>query len=103
MLTLLAILAIIATDRAESSGKSTSGKPTVDLRSHPLGGNAPVSIALGLYVAELGPVNEADEDFEIQGYLYASWHDDRLVAKETGHPRQERQLDPAAVWNRHWT
>jgi hypothetical protein len=75
VLTLLPILAIMPTAKAESSGK-----PTVDLGSHPLGGNAPISIGLGLYVEELGPVDEADEDFEIQGYVYASWHDDRLIA-----------------------
>ncbi len=30
-------------------------------------------------LTDVAMVDEADEDFEIQGYLYASWHDQRLI------------------------
>lgn len=43
--------------------------------------------------------DEAAEDFELQGYLYASWHDDRLVIKGKHQPGETRTLDPDEVWN----
>lgn len=43
-------------------------------------------------------VDEASEDFEIQGYLYASWRDERLA----GRPDRAggvREIDPDRIWS----
>jgi hypothetical protein len=48
---------------------------------------------------ELPMVNEPAEDFELQGYIYATWHDDRLVLHGDDRSGEARTLDPEEVWN----
>jgi hypothetical protein len=72
--------------------------PAPNLQEPPSRNDSPVQIRLGLYVADLALVDEASEDFEIQGYLYASWHDDRLVGSSSCQG-SGRSLDPKKVWN----
>ena len=73
------------------------GNKTPNLTSPPAEGKAPVSIRLGLYVADLAAIDEAAEDFEIQGYLYASWRDERLIGDARCQARVP--LDSNDVWN----
>jgi hypothetical protein len=96
----LSLSALLLAANLSSAATVRSSKPSAaDLQDQPLGGKAPVLIHIGLYVAELPMVNEPSEDFELQGYLYASWHDDRLVSRDNRQAGKTHQLDPAAVWN----
>jgi hypothetical protein len=89
----LSLSALLLTANLGSAATVSSRSPSAaDLQDHPLGGKAPVLTRIGLYVAELPMVNEPAEDFELQGYLYASWHDDRLI---------NRDKQPTLSANRH--
>ena len=69
----LSLSAILLAANITDAAPVATSRPPAKLRSHPLGGNAPVLIRVGLYVAELPIVDEAAEDYELQGYIYASW------------------------------
>jgi hypothetical protein len=72
---------------------------SIDLKGDPLDDAAPVAVQVGLYIMELPMVNEPAEDFELQGYLYATWRDDRLAIHGNHQPAEPRTLDPQEVWN----
>jgi hypothetical protein len=88
---------IAATRRASSD--AVEDDSAAALEHHPLGGAAPVQVRLGLYITDLGMVDETAENFEIQGYIYASWNDHRLVDKTALSLGKPRKLDPQDVWN----
>ena len=101
----LSCLVVLFVLRA-SCHASTSNSPsnsaddsTATLEQHPFAGAAPVQIQLGLYITDLAMVDEASENFEIQGYIYASWKDDRLIDKSALGSDKLRKLAPEAVWN----
>jgi hypothetical protein len=81
-----------------AGSRSCLAHAAANLRESPLGQDNPVPVRVGLYLADLATIDEASESFEIQGYLYASWHDDRLIGnsrcRSTTIP-----LDPKEVWN----
>ena len=96
---LLAILAVaLSFGVCLASPVSAPVKPA-DLREHPLGGTAPLPIRIGLYVTDLAAVDEASESFEIQGYLYATWQDERFIDKSAPTADKPKTIDPANVWN----
>lgn len=82
-----------------ASDKTAVDDSAAALLHHPLGGAEPVPVRLGLYVIDLAMVDEASENFEIQGYIYASWKDDRLIDKTALNLDKPRKLAPEAVWN----
>jgi hypothetical protein len=99
----IGIACLIALLLYPATSRSATGVAPADaaagLEQHPLAGAEPVRIQMGLYVTDLAMVDEADEAFEIQGYLYATWKDDRLIDKTALSVAKSRRLDPGAVWN----
>jgi hypothetical protein len=71
----IAIVAILtlAADRtaAETHRDSLLDPPIVD--------GQPVKVAIGLVIVNLPSIDEANEQFLIDGYLFARWHDPRLA------------------------
>jgi hypothetical protein len=91
LVVLLAVLLAHATS-ARPAGAAVPPSPSVDLRQHPLAGEAPVEVSLGLYVTNLVAIDENRETFEVSGYLFGKWLDPRLIAP-AGAPVREFKLD----------
>jgi hypothetical protein len=97
-LALTLFLLLIGSTFCRAAPVSRPGVQTTNLQEPPSRDGNPVQIRLGLFISDLAVVDEASEDFEIQGYLYASWHDDRVVGNPmcTG---SARALSPKEVWS----
>jgi hypothetical protein len=62
-----------------SAGVAADAKTRLELRHRPHSADVPEVIRVALYVTDLSAVNEADEYFQIQGYLAMEWVDERLA------------------------
>jgi hypothetical protein len=74
----IAILAQADTGETVTDAKrSLKSPPNVD---------KPTEVALGFYVLNLSHINQADETFDVTGFLYVTWKDKRLAfdPKEVG-------------------
>lgn len=61
-------------------------QPKIDLRQNPTGNTRSVVTSLGLYITDIVGIDESRENFELGGYLTATWHDPRLKAEvNVGH------------------
>jgi hypothetical protein len=60
-------------------------------------GDAPLMLSVALYVTNISAIDEADEYFTIDGYLYMSWRDERLAADpaDGAHMRHFKEGD---IW-----
>lgn len=72
--------------------------PSVDLRQHPLGGKAPVTVEVGLYVTNFVSIDETRERFEVGGYLTAKWFDPRVVLPATKANTPPRSFRMEDLW-----
>src|SRR3984957_3010991 len=72
-------------------------QPAGNIISPPDTGAAPLNLSVGLYVTNLTAIHEAEEYFQITGYLFMSLHDDRLAQDAESGPglRHVRDTD---VW-----
>jgi hypothetical protein len=81
-----------------SSGATSRTEPARALppREAPASNGTPLVMSVGLYVTNLLAINEADESFEMPGYLTMQWRDDRL-ASEIDDPHA-RELREDEIW-----
>jgi len=84
---------------AESPASPASGSDAIALLNSPHADNTPIVVHLGLYVTDLSVVDEADESFEMRGYFFARWHDDRLRSGNTAASNRMRTLNESQIWS----
>jgi hypothetical protein len=60
-------------------------------------GEAPLLLSVALYVTNISAIDEADEYFTIDGYLYMSWRDERL-ALDPGDSAHMRHFKEGDIW-----
>ena len=60
-----------------------------------------VAVAISIHVINLASIDEAKQQFEIDGYLMLHWIDPRLAFTRTGLADLHREHDRTAVWIPH--
>jgi hypothetical protein len=74
-LMLAAFVLLLVPNLASAAGKNAADH---DLLTPPLAGDKPVAVTVGMYLLNLAAVDEVKETFQVDGYLTATWQDDRL-------------------------
>lgn len=77
--------------KGETKSKPLTTRPNLE---------KPTEVAVGMYLTNLARVNQVDETYDIQGYLYVKWKDERLAfqpenPKEVRHPKLENIWQPS--------
>jgi len=99
---IIVVFFAIGAVEAQAAGSSASpagGSDEVTLLNSPHSDNTPVVVHLGLYVTDLSSVDEANESFEMRGYFYARWQDDRLKSGNPIAPDRVRTLNENRIWS----
>jgi hypothetical protein len=98
---LVLALALAATSQAANIAPK---KSVADLRLSPTNGEAPVDVAVGLYITNFVAIDETRETFEVGGFVTAQWRDPRLALtpgqaeSSSNELEKPRTLDPEGVW-----
>lgn len=58
------------------TAKAPEAKPSLKTPPNP---QKPTEVSLGFSLVNLGRINQADETFDVSGFLYATWQDPRLT------------------------
>src|SRR5262249_13792654 len=82
----------IAADVAPAAAATMSNS----IRDKPITGGQPIVVTPGLFVINLAAVNEAEETFQITGYLSMNWRDERLASPNDA--RQWREYKRDDIW-----
>jgi hypothetical protein len=82
--------------RAEADAPSKD-PVSADLKSPPPS-VGPLEVSVGLYVLNLGKINQADETFDIVGLMTTSWKDPRLGQKAIDKNVDVLGLSPNEIW-----
>ena len=60
--------------------------------------NKPTQVSLGFSILNLGRINQTDETFDISGFLYATWQDQRLKFDPKAVSDQVVRYTPEQIW-----
>jgi hypothetical protein len=74
----IVLLTLMTSGQASAAGQDVLPEPEPTL-TKPDTGEAPLMLSVALYVTNIVAIDEADEYFTIDGYLYMSWRDQRLA------------------------
>ena len=58
----------------------------------------PIDVVVGLHVVNLASIDEVNEQFELDAYLFSQWTDPRLAFTSTGPQDQTRKYVPGQIW-----
>ncbi len=88
-----AVVAILTLASAPLAAQTHAG----ELFDPPIVNGQPVKVAIGLVITNIAKIDEADEQFLIDGYLFVHWRDPRLA-----HPPRPGGapliVDPGHIW-----
>jgi hypothetical protein len=89
------LASITPTSSATAAGRPASPSPDGPPRPEGL-----TEVGVGVYLLGITGIDEVDETFDIDGYLYLRWSDPRLAG---GGGKGPREVRPADVWWPHTT
>ena len=58
----------------------------------------PIDIVIGLHVVNLSSINEVEEQFQLDAYLFARWKDPRLAYTSEGPQDRIRNYASGQIW-----
>ncbi|HEV3025857.1 MAG TPA: hypothetical protein VGX76_25460, partial [Pirellulales bacterium] len=91
----LALLAAVPSTAAEENADD-DGKPAVDLKDMPP--NRPIEVELSVELVEVSQIQDHEEKFEVEFFLFMSWIDPRL-AFDPDRTGSRKQIVPAdEIW-----
>jgi len=61
-------------------------------------GGKPIDITIGLHIVNIASIDEVNEQFQIDGYLFAQWNDPRLAFTPSGPDDRERNYAFGQIW-----
>jgi hypothetical protein len=61
-------------------------------------GGKPIDVVVGLHVVNLASIDEVNEQFELDAYMFARWVDPRLAYTPDGPQDQMRNYKPGQIW-----
>src|SRR5271166_1614589 len=89
-----AMLSPVAGCAAETPG----GIATDPILQPPFEDGKPIDVVIGLHIVNIASIDEVDEQFQMDAYLFARWKDKRLAYTPSGPDDQERNYAFGQIW-----
>jgi Neurotransmitter-gated ion-channel ligand binding domain/Neurotransmitter-gated ion-channel transmembrane region len=78
--------------------QTPTGIATDPVLQPPFEDRKPIDVAIGLHIVNLAAIDEVDEQFQMDAYLFARWTDKRLAYSPEGPQDQIRNFAMGQIW-----
>jgi Neurotransmitter-gated ion-channel ligand binding domain/Neurotransmitter-gated ion-channel transmembrane region len=96
---LFIVSAILLAAAAQAAGQSTpTGIATDPILQPPFEDGKPIDMMVGLHIVNLAAIDEVNEQFQLDAYLFARWMDKRLAYTSEGPQDEVRNYATGQIW-----
>ena len=98
LLIAIAIALAAAMLPAASRAAQTPGIATDPILQPPYENGEPLDIKIGLHIVNISSIDEVNEQFQMDAYLFAQWIDPRLAYTQEGSSDHHRHYALGQIW-----
>lgn len=94
----LAIVFVASATAPVRAAQIPTGIATDPILQPPSGNGQPLDVTIALHIVNVASIDEVDEQFQMDAYLFEQWSDPRLAYTPSGPTDQERNYAFGEIW-----